>query len=80
MNALKPLREPFRGLKKEGTIQAGFVPAPGDRSEYCADHAGRGRAFPGALSAGQRQRAVFPLDSEERRNWLNVHPSCSVTA
>ena len=27
-----------------------------------------------ALGAGQRQRAVFRLDPDERRKWLNAHP------
>ena len=30
--------------------------------------------FLGALSADQRERAVFPLDAEQRRMWLNIHP------
>src|SRR6266700_3325340 len=55
----KPLREPFLGLTTEG------VTAP------VTDAAA---AFAGALSAGQRQRAVFPLDPDERRQWLNAHP------
>ena len=30
-------------------------------------------AFVDALDAEQRQRAVFPLDADERRKWMNAH-------
>jgi len=30
--------------------------------------------FLNVLSVEQRHRAVFPLDAQERRMWLNIHP------
>ena len=67
------LREPFRGLTTEGIIRPGLFPlrATGVSTAPIAEAA---VAFVGALSAGQRQRAVLPLDSDERRKWLNAHP------
>ncbi len=69
----EPLREPFRGLTTEGIIRPGLFPlrATGVSTAPIAEAA---VAFVGALSAGQRQRAVLPLDSDERRKWLNAHP------
>lgn len=68
-----PLREPFRGLTTEGTARPGLFPlrATGVSTAPITEAAA---AFVGALSAEQRQRAVFPLDADERRTWLNAHP------
>src|SRR6266700_314765 len=69
----KPLREPFLGLTTGGVARPGLFPlrATGVSTAPVTDAAA---AFVGALSAEQRQRAVFPLDADERRAWLNAHP------
>ncbi len=69
----KPLREPFLGLTTEGVTTPGLFPlrATGVSTAPITEAAA---AFVGALSAEQRQRAVFPLDADERRQWLNAHP------
>ena len=69
----EPLREPFRGLTTEGVIRPGLFPlrVTGVSTAPITQAA---VAFAGALSAEQRQRAVLPLDSDERRKWLNAHP------
>ena len=75
----QPMREPFRGLTTEGLARPGLFPlrATGVSTAPITEAAA---AFVGALSAEQRQRAVLPLDSDERRKWLNAHPFVSVTA
>jgi hypothetical protein len=69
----KPLREPFLGLTTGGVARPGLFPlrATGVSTAPITETAS---AFVGALSAEQRQRAVFPLDADERRAWLNAHP------
>jgi hypothetical protein len=68
------LREPLRGLTTDGTIRPGLFPlqATGVSTAPITQAA---LAFLGALSAGQRQRAVFPPGADERRKWLNIHPN-----
>ena len=63
----KPLREPFLGLTTEGVTTPGLFPlrATGVSTAPITEAAA---AFAGALSAEQRQRAVFPLDADERRS------------
>jgi Protein of unknown function (DUF3500) len=67
------LREPLRGLTTDGVARPGLFPlrATGVSTAPVTEAAA---AFLAALSAGQRQRAVLPLDSDERRKWLNAHP------
>src|SRR5690349_19881044 len=62
----KPLREPFLGLTTGGVARPGLFPlrATGMSTAPITEAAS---AFVGALSDGQRQRAVFPLDAGERR-------------
>ena len=66
------LREPFRGLTTEGLTRPGLFPlrATGVSTAPITEAA---VAFVDALNAEQRQRAVFPLDADERRQWMNVH-------
>ena len=67
------VQRPLQGLTSDGTVQAGLFPlrSTGVSTAPITDAA---RDFLGALSADQRQQAVFPLDAEERRMWLNIHP------
>ena len=67
------VRQPLQGLTSDGTVRAGLFPLrwTGVSTAPITDAASD---FLGALSAEQRQRAVFPLDAEERRMWLNIHP------
>ena len=67
------LAEPYVGITNDGSVRAGLV-------DYAAGGAGTARvtesarAFLAALSPEQRAKATFPLDAEERRTWLNIHP------
>ena len=67
------VQRPLQGLTSDGTVRAGLFPlrSTGVSTAPITDAA---RDFLGALSAEQRQRAVFPLDAAERRMWLNIHP------
>jgi Protein of unknown function (DUF3500) len=67
------VQQPLQGLTSDGIVRPGLFPlrSTGVSTAPITDAASH---FLGALSAEQRQRAVFPLDAEERRMWLNVHP------
>jgi hypothetical protein len=66
------LREPFRGLTTEGVARPGLFPlrATGVSTAPITEAA---VAFVDALSAEHRRRAVFSLDADERRKWMNAH-------
>ena len=67
------LEQPLRGLTSDGTVRPGlFSLRPSGVSTAPITDAAL--SFLGALSAEQRRRAVYPLDAQERRMWLNVHP------
>jgi hypothetical protein len=66
------LAEPFVGLTADGTPEAGLF----DLEKTGIGTAGVRRAAEsllGSLSAEQRERAMFPVDDSEWRNWANVH-------
>lgn len=69
----KALSQPLRGLTADGSIRPGLFPlrATGASTDPITRAAA---AFIRALDAGQREQAVFPLDADERRQWLNIHP------
>jgi hypothetical protein len=66
------LGEPFRGLTTDGLTRPGLFPlrVTGVSTAPVTEAA---VAFVDALDAEQRQRAVFPLDADERRKWMNAH-------
>jgi hypothetical protein len=67
------MAEPLTGLTTDGTIREGLfsLDASGASTAPVTEAA---QAFVGALDADRRSRAVFPLDADERRLWLNIHP------
>jgi hypothetical protein len=67
------VQRPLQGLTSDGTLRPGLfcLRSTGVSTAPIIDAASH---FLGALSTEQRQRAVFPLDAEERRMWLNIHP------
>jgi hypothetical protein len=67
-----PLHEPFRGLTIDGVARSGLFPLR-TTGVSIAPITEAAVAFLDALSAEQRQRAVFPLDADERRKWVNAH-------
>ena len=66
------LEYPISGLTADGAVRSGLYPlaSSGVSAAPITDAA---QSFLGALSAEQRDRARFPLDSLEWRTWINVH-------
>lgn len=66
------LAKPFKGLTADGTVEPGLflLKKTGADVQPIADAV---TAFAASLDAGQRQQAVFPIDSEIWRTWSNIH-------
>ena len=66
------LAEPFVGLTDDGTVETGLftIEATGVGTEGVRIAA---EQFLASLSNQQRQRAMFPVEDSEWRNWANVH-------
>jgi len=67
-----PLSEPFRGITTDGTIRPGLFPirATGVSTDPIRVAASQ---FLAGLTAEQRTKATFPVDSDQWRRWNNVH-------
>jgi fructose-1,6-bisphosphatase/inositol monophosphatase family enzyme len=66
------LERPLLGVTTDGIVR----PLPRSENGRTIDTrpiADAASAFLQALTAEQRQRAMFPMDSEEWRKWINVH-------
>jgi hypothetical protein len=71
-DARQPLSEPFRGVTTNGQIVPGLFPirATGVSTAPMREAAS---AFLGALSPELRAKTAFPADSDEWRDWQNIH-------
>lgn len=71
-NALKTAAEPFKGNTTEGAVVPGLfqIQATGLSTQTIRQAA---EAYLASLSAGQRARALFPIDTKEWRMWSNIH-------
>jgi hypothetical protein len=66
------LAQPLRGVTTDGTVRPGLYDL--DRKvASTAPIADAALAFLGALTPEQRDRATFPMESDEWRRWINVH-------
>jgi len=67
------LAEPFKGITAGGPVAPGLFPIKktGVSTRQITD---AGRAFVDCLSEPQRERALFPLESDVWRRWSNIHP------
>jgi len=67
------LAEPFKGVTAGGAVAPGLVPIrkTGVSTRQLTDAA---RAFLDSLSEPQRERVLFPLESDVWRRWSNIHP------
>src|SRR5215471_13206568 len=67
------IAEPFRGITAGGAVAPGLFPLKktGLSTRQITDAA---RAFVDSLSEPQRERALFPLESDVWRRWSNIHP------
>lgn len=72
----KLLAEGVRGITTDGTVHPDLFPlgATGIATSSIAEAAD---AFLRALSAEQRRRASHPMEAEEWRTWINIHPNFS---
>jgi hypothetical protein len=66
------LAEPFVGLTADGTPEPGLFELA-KTGVSTADVRRAAESLLGSLSAEQRERAMFPVDDSEWRNWANVH-------
>ena len=67
------IAEPFKGIVADGSVAPGLFPLKktGVSTRQITDAA---RAFVDSLSEPQRERALFPLESDAWRRWSNIHP------
>jgi hypothetical protein len=70
--AEKALIEPFKGITTDGTVVPGLfsIQQTGIPTTPITDAAA---AFLEALSPEQQAKTLFPVDSDEWRNWSNIH-------
>ncbi len=78
------LREPLRGITNDGVLRPGLTKlatpvGAGGNHPLLADAAKRvveaAQNFVQLLTHDERRQLVFPLDADEKRLWLNVHPN-----
>jgi len=67
------IAEPFKGIIAGGSVAPGLFPLKktGVSTRQITDAA---RTFVDSLSEPQRERALFPLESDAWRRWSNIHP------
>jgi len=67
------IAEPFKGITAAGRVAPGLfkIQKTGASTRQITDAA---RAFVDSLSEPQRERALFPLESDAWRRWSNIHP------
>jgi hypothetical protein len=71
-NGMKAAAEPFKGITADGNIVAGLYPIKqtGVPTKSIREAA---RDFLASLSAEQRAKTLFPVDTVEWRKWSNIH-------
>ena len=72
--SLTAAAEPFKGITSDGKVIAGlFGIQKTGVSTALIRHAVED--FLGSLSAEQRRKTVFPIDTDQWRKWSNIHPT-----
>ena len=66
----KGLAEPFRGVTRNGTVQAGLF-ASRSTGVSTAPVAQAAEQFLSSLTPAQRGKTTFPVDDDEWRKWMN---------
>lgn len=66
------LAEPFKGVTTNGTVRTGLFPMRSS-GVSTAPVVSAARDLLASLTAGQRDRATFPVDDPEWRKWMNQH-------
>ena len=72
--SLAAAAEPFKGISTDGTIIPGLfgIQKTGVSTRSIREAAA---AFLGSLSAEQRAKTLFPIDTDQWRKWSNIHPT-----
>ena len=72
--SLAAAAEPFKGITTDGNIIPGLfgIQKTGISTQSIREAA---EAFLGSLSAEQRARTLFAVDSDQWRKWSNIHPT-----
>lgn len=72
--SLAAAAEPFKGITTNGQVIAGLfgIQKTGVSTQTMREAA---EAFLDSLSAGQRAKTLFPIDTDEWRKWSNIHPT-----
>jgi hypothetical protein len=71
-NALKAVAEPFKGITHDGAVVPGLFPIrkTGVPTDTITEAAAE---FLASLTAEQRAKTLFPVDTVEWRKWSNIH-------
>jgi hypothetical protein len=72
--SLAAAAEPFKGITTDGNVIPGLysIQKTGVSTQSIREAA---EAFLGSLSAEQRAKALFPVDTDQWRKWSNIHPT-----
>lgn len=72
--SLAAAAEPFKGITTNGTVIPGLfgIQKIGISTQTIREAA---EAFLGSLSAEQRAKTLFPVDTDQWRKWSNIHPT-----
>lgn len=72
--SLAAAAEPFKGITTNGQVIPGLfgIQKTGVSTQTMREAA---EAFLDSLSAGQRAKTLFPIDTDEWRKWSNIHPT-----
>jgi Protein of unknown function (DUF3500) len=72
--SLAAAAEPFKGITSDGKVVAGLfgVQKTGVSTQSIREAA---EAFLGSLTADQRAKTLFPVDTDQWRKWSNIHPT-----
>ncbi|MGH8527644.1 MAG: DUF3500 domain-containing protein, partial [Gammaproteobacteria bacterium] len=72
--SLAAAAEPFMGISTDGTIIPGLfgIQKTGVSTQSIREAAA---SFLGSLSAEQRAKTLFPVDTDQWRKWSNIHPT-----
>jgi hypothetical protein len=72
--SLAAAAEPFKGITTNGKVISGLfsIRKTGVSTRSIREAA---EAFVGALTAEQRSKTLFPIDTDQWRQWSNIHPT-----
>ena len=72
--SLAAAAEPFKGISTDGTIIPGLfgIQKTGVSTQSIREAA---EAFLGSLTAEQRTKTLFSVDTDQWRKWSNIHPT-----